>query len=78
MTDNHTVRISTIKIENRITFKIKTGYYLKLATPETMKLPTSTKSKLSKISSKCAFSPSQYCLQCLTTIFESIVYIGSQ
>ena len=26
------------KIENRINFKIKTGYYLDLLTPETMKL----------------------------------------
>ena len=25
------------KVENRITFKIKTGYYLELLTPETIK-----------------------------------------
>ena len=36
------------KIENRITFKIKAGYYLKLLTPETMKLLGSTKSKINK------------------------------
>ena len=30
----------------RITFKIKTGYYLELLTPETMKLLGSTKSKM--------------------------------
>ena len=36
------------KIENRISFKIKTGYYLKLLTPETMKLLGSTKSKITK------------------------------
>ena len=36
------------KIENRITFKIKTGYYLKLLTSETMKLLESTKSKVTK------------------------------
>ena len=36
------------KIENRITFKIKTGYYLQLLTPETMKLLGSTKSKITK------------------------------
>ena len=36
------------KIEKRITFKIKTGYYLELLTPETMKLLGSTKSKISK------------------------------
>ena len=31
------------KIENKITFKIKTGYYLELLTPEVMKLLGSTK-----------------------------------
>ena len=31
------------KIENRIIFKIKTGYYLKLLMPWTMRLPVSTK-----------------------------------
>ena len=36
------------KIENRITFEIKTGYYLELSTPETMKLRGSTKSKIAK------------------------------
>ena len=36
------------EIENRITFKIKTGYYLELLTPETMKLLGSTKSKITK------------------------------
>ena len=34
------------KIENRITFKIKTGHYLDLLTPETMILLGSTKSKI--------------------------------
>ena len=36
------------KIENRITFKIKTGYYLELLTPGTMKLLGSTKNKITK------------------------------
>ena len=36
------------KIENTITFKIKTGYYLELLTPETMKLLGSTKNKITK------------------------------
>ena len=36
------------KTENRITFKIKTGYYLELWTPETMKLLGNTKSKITK------------------------------
>ena len=31
-----------------VTFKIKRGYYLKLLTPETMKLLGNTKSKISK------------------------------
>ena len=36
------------KIENRITFKIKTGYYLELLLPETMKLLGSTEKKIAK------------------------------
>ena len=36
------------EIENRITFKIKTGYYFDLLTPETMKLLGSTESKITK------------------------------
>ena len=36
------------KIENRITVKIRTGYYLELLTLETMKLLGSTKSKITK------------------------------
>ena len=35
-------------MENRITFKIKTVYYLANLTPETMKLLESTKSKITK------------------------------
>ena len=35
---NPSMRIYINKIENRITFKIKTGSYLGLLTPETMKL----------------------------------------
>ena len=33
------------KIGNRITFKTKTGYYLDLLTPETMKLIVRTENK---------------------------------
>ena len=36
------------KIEHKITFKTKTGYYLELLMSETMKLPGSTKSKINK------------------------------
>ena len=42
------MRIYVTKIENRITFKIKVGYYLEILTPETMKLLGSTKSKIAK------------------------------
>ena len=35
---NPSIRIYVNKIENRITYKIKIGYYLELLTPETMKL----------------------------------------
>ena len=35
-------------IENRIMFKINTGYYLELLTPETTKLIGSTKSKIAE------------------------------
>ena len=48
VTDNPSIRIYINKIENRITFKIKTRYYLELLTPETMKLLGSTKSKIKK------------------------------
>ena len=44
--DNPTARIYVNKIENRITFKIKSGYYLELLTPETMNLLGSTESKI--------------------------------
>ena len=37
-TENLSIRIYLNKIENRITFKIKTGYYLELLTPATLKL----------------------------------------
>ena len=36
------------RIESRITFKIKTGFYLVVLTPETMKLLGSTKSEINK------------------------------
>ena len=42
------MRIYVNKTENRITFKIKNGYYLELLTPETMKLLGSTESKVIK------------------------------
>ena len=46
--DNPSIRIYLNKIENRITFKIKNGYYLELLTPETMKLLGSAENKITK------------------------------
>ena len=46
--DNPSIRIYVNKIENRITFKIKNGYYLELLTPEKMKLLGSAESKITK------------------------------
>ena len=46
--DNPSIRIYVNKVENRITFKIKNGYYFELLTPETMKLLGSTESKITK------------------------------
>ena len=45
---NMEIRIHVNKIENRITFRIKTWYYLKLLTLETIKLIGSTKSKITE------------------------------
>ena len=47
-TVNPPIRRYINEIENRITFKIKTVYYLELLTPETMKLLGSNKSKITK------------------------------
>ena len=44
--DNPSVEVYVSKIENRVTFKIKDGYYLELLTPETIKLFGSTESKI--------------------------------
>ena len=46
--DNPSTRIYVNKIENIMSFKIKTGYYLELLTPGTMKLLGSTKNKINK------------------------------
>ena len=45
---NTSIKIDVNKIENRITFETKTGCYLDLLTPETMKLLRTTKSKITK------------------------------
>ena len=46
--DNPSIRIYVNKIENRITFKIKKGYYLELLSPKAMILLGSTESKINK------------------------------
>ena len=46
--DDPSIRLYVNKIENRITFKIKTGYYLELLTPETMKLLGITENEITK------------------------------
>ena len=46
--DNPSIRMYINRIENRITSKIKNGYYPELLTPETMKLIASTESKINK------------------------------
>ena len=47
-TDDPLIRIYVNKTENRVTFKINTGYYLELLTYETMKLLGSTENKITK------------------------------
>ena len=46
--DNPSVEIFINKIENKITFKIRTGYYLEVLTSETIKLLGSTENEISK------------------------------
>ena len=48
VTDNPPIKIYVNKIEDRITFKIKIGYYLEPLIRETMKLLGGTKSKIAK------------------------------
>ena len=42
------MRMYVMKIENKITFRIKAGYYLALLMPEMMKLIGITKGKITK------------------------------
>ena len=46
--DNPSTEIYASKIENKVTFRIKNGYYLELLTPETMNLFGSTESKITE------------------------------
>ena len=66
MTDNPPITIYANKSENKITFKIKTGYYLELWSSETMKLLGSTKNMIVKKYDSFRnywsnISPLQYC-----------------
>ena len=46
--DNPSIRVYVDKIGNRITFKIKTRFYLELLTSETIKLLGSTENEITK------------------------------
>ena len=46
--DDPSIRIYVNKIENKITFKIKTWYHIEILTHETMKLLRSTENKITK------------------------------
>ena len=47
MADNSAIRVCVNKMKlNRITFKIKSGYYLELLTPERVKLLGSTENEI--------------------------------
>ena len=46
--DNLSIRLCGNNIENTITFKMKTGYYLDLLSPDIMKMVGSTNSKMIK------------------------------
>ena len=48
VTDNSPIKIYVNKIVNSITFKFNPEHYLKLLTPETMKLLRNTKNKIIK------------------------------
>ena len=48
LTDNPPITINVKKIENEITFKIKTAYYLELSTAESTKLLGSSKIHITK------------------------------
>ena len=48
MSDNLLIKIYVNKIENRIIFKIKLGYYIELLTPEIIELNGRTNNKIPK------------------------------
>ena len=46
--DNPSVKVYVNKIQNRITFKVETGYNVELLTPEKMQLLRSTENRITK------------------------------
>ena len=70
--DNPPMRIYVNKIENRITFKIETGYYLELITPETIKLLESIKHMIAKDDNGENVSHSEITEEIL--VYSNIVY----
>ena len=74
--DNPSVRIYVNKIENRITFKVKTGYCLDLLTPEIMKLVGKSKNKIPK--DKNSENVPHLEISELILVHSSIVNIGYQ
>ena len=46
--DNPSIDLHVNEIENRVTFKIKTGHYLELLSPEVMQLLGGTESKVTE------------------------------
>ena len=48
LTDNSISLVTVKRIENRIGFKVNTGYYLEILTPESIKLYISTETKITK------------------------------
>ena len=49
LTKDPSIKILVNKTENKIAFKIKSGFHLELLTPETMKLIWNTENKIKKI-----------------------------
>ena len=66
------VRYYVGKIEKRITFKSKAGYDIELLTPETIKLPESTK-KITKDGN----GENVPHLEITEVVFKTFVYISS-
>ena len=71
-----------IKLKNRISFKIKTGYYFEFLTPETMKLLWSTEKKITKNENGESVSNLEITEvvigHCNIVRFRSLIYICSK